>query len=605
MEYLKAKSASKVVLPRGPALEKKILETMKTISNIVGGTLGPGGHPVLIERAEYGLPPIITKDGVTVFRALGFQDPVAHSIMETARDTSVRTANEAGDGTTTAAILAEAFVRLVKSYCKANPKIPPQQVIREIQRVYDEVLGPEIKKLSIKCNLASKKGEKLLKSVACLSGNGDKDLAKAVMECYDICGDEGNVTIIESSGPFGYEVEKVEGYPIPMGYEESTAKFYPMFINEQATQRIVLEKPGFILYFGRVNDIQTVLPLLEKLGEAHKGNYLEIHNFVIIATGFSEAVLASLATNMAYPDTVKFVPLAIPLSPVHNGQRIFLDDLAAVTGAKIFDPMTSPLSDIEGFDGVGNIYLESESNVWKCKGVRGFECSRFRSTVIGFADEEKLLARVNEVESMAAFAESAMDASFMKERLAKLSGGIAKLKVIGSSNGELKERRDRAEDSVCAVRGAIQSGALIGGGWTLAHLAEILPDTQVCNDIISPALSEPIEVLWRNSGVPEDQVLGIRDRVCKSVTDLTGYPKATEIFDAARGEFCNALAWGILDSTPAVRDAIKNAISNATLLGTLGGCIVQPRDREVELKEARDAADWERIKGQNINDEHP
>jgi chaperonin GroEL len=598
MEYLKAKSAPKIVLPRGQTLEKKILETMKTISTVVGGTLGPGGHPVLIERPEYGLPPIVTKDGVTVFRALGFQDPVAHSIMEAARDTSVRTADEAGDGTTTAAILAEAFVRLVKTYCQKNPTVPPQQVIREIQRVYTEVLEPEIKKLSIKCNLETRRGHKLLEAVACLSGNGDKDLAKSVMECYDICGDDGNVTLIESSGPFGYEVEKVEGYPIPMGYEESTQRYYPMFINEPATQRIVLEKPGFILYFGRVNDIQTLLSLLTKLGEAWKGEYLTVHNFVIVATGFSEAVLASLATNMAYPDTIKFVPLAIPLSPVHNGQRLFLDDLAAVTGAKVFDPITAPIGDIEGFEGVGNLKIDA-NQVWQPQGVRAFECSRFRSTIVGFADEDKLATRITEVESMAQLAESVMDATFMRERLAKLSGGIAKLKVIGSSNGELKERRDRAEDAVCAVRGAIKSGALIGGGWTLARLAEILPDTPVCNEIIAPALSEPIEVLWHNSGVPEDKILEVRNKMLDSVSNLTDYPKTTVVWDAAKSENCVALERGILDSTPAVRDAIKNSIANATLLGTLGGCIVQPRDREIEVKESREAAEFEKWRDYN------
>jgi Chaperonin GroEL (HSP60 family) len=605
MEYLKAKSASKIVLPKGPLLEKKILETMKVISEIVGGTLGPGGHPVLIERQEDGLAPIITKDGVTVFRSIGFSDPIAQCIMETARDTSVRTANEAGDGTTTAAILAEAFVRLVKGYCKRNPTIPPQQVIREIQLTYKNNIEPLIKKLSVKCNLDSKKGHKLLEAVATLSGNGDKELGKAVMECYDICGDDGNVTIIENSGPFGYEVEQVQGYPIPMGYEESCQKFYPMFINEPATQRIVLDKPAFLLYFGRLNDIQTILNLLEKLAEAWKHDYLKVFSLVIVATGFSDNVIAALANNMVSPQTLHIVPLCIPQSPMHNGGKNFMDDLAAVTDAKVFDPLTAPVSDIEGFEGIGNLFKDEE-NVYRAKGVRTFECSRFRSTIVGFADEERLAARVVEVEGQAAFAESTMDSVYLKERLAKLSGGIAKLKVIGSSNGELKERRDRAEDAVCAVRGAIQHGALIGGGWTLAYLAENLPDTPVCKEIIEPALSEPIEVLWRNAGVPEDGLLKLRDRVLPSVKEpLQEYPKSTEVFDAAKGEFCNAIERGILDSVPSVRDAIKNAISNATLLGTLGGTVVFPRDREVEMKECRDAAEWERMKNYNPNDEKP
>ena len=594
METIKTKSAAKVVLPRGPELEEKILHTMKTISTVVGGTLGPGGHPVLIERQEHGLPPIITKDGVTVFRALGFQDPIGHCIMETARDASVRTANEAGDGTTTAAILAEAFVRLVKSYCKANPTVPPQQVIREIQRIYDEVLEPEIKSLSIKCNLDSKKGRKLLESVATISGNGDRDLAKAVMECFDICGDEGNVTILESSGPFGYEVEKIEGYPIPMGFEESCAKFYPAFINEPATQRIVLEKPAFLLYFGRLNDIQTTLGILEKFAEAWKNKYCEVFNLVLVATGFSENVLASLATNMVDPTTVNIVPLAVPQSPIPNGQRFFLDDLAAVTDAVVYDPITNPLVNAT-FDGIGNI-AKDEQDIWKVRSVRTFECSRFRSTIVGFASEEVLLKRTEEVKAMSDFAESQLDASYMRERLAKLTGGIAKLKVIGSSNGELKERRDRAEDAVCAVRGAIQSGAIVGGGWALARLISILPDTPVCNDIIAPALSEPVEVLWNNAGASGEQMSANRDRTEQLVASIENYPKETEVWNAATGKFCNALAEGVLDSVPAVRDALKNSISCATLLGTLGGTIVFPRDRELEIKDARDSAEFERMK---------
>ena len=222
MEYRKTKSASKTILCKGPKLEDVVQKTLQTIASIVGGTLGPGGRQVLLERQEFDLPPLITKDGVTVCRSLGFTSPVQQCILESVRDASIATSNTAGDGTTTTCILAESTVRYTKEFCLKNPKVSPQKVVRTLQKCFKTEIEPLIKKLAVMADLSTPEGRQILKDVATVSANGDKELADAVMDCFDLVGDDGNVTLAELSGPSGYEVERVEGYPITTGYEDST-----------------------------------------------------------------------------------------------------------------------------------------------------------------------------------------------------------------------------------------------------------------------------------------------------------------------------------------------------------------------------------------------
>lgn len=630
MQTSKAHSASKQVLARSPELSSKILATTAKIAKIVGDTLGPGGHPVLIERQESDLPPIVTKDGVTVFKSLGFEDSIEQNILECTRDASVKTAQEAGDGTTTATILMEAFTRLTHQYCDRNPNVPPIQVIRKIQHVYETKLLKVIEDCKISCKF-DKKGQKLLHSVAKLSANGDEALADAVMDAFKICGDDGNVTILDVSGPSKYEVEKLDGYPIGVGYEDSCGKYYPLLINDPANQKIMADKPMFLLYFGRITDVQTVVPILEKLTILWTNGDLIPHNIVIVALGFSEAVLQQFALMATRADQLKIYPLVVPQTAITNGQRSFLDDLSAVTGAKVFDPMTAPIEDCtldpnyvdevtgeQGRTDVGNLKLNHELK-WTTVGyddeevgVKYFECGRYRSTIVGFCNPEKVLERQEQVKKLAKAAESKLEADMITERAAKLTGSIAKLKVIGSSNGELKERRDRAEDAVCAVRGALKDGALIGGGWTLVKMAECLDlNDPIENEIIQPALWEPVFILYNNAGL-----LSIEDSdeakhnnqvyLAESFESAGSKDKLQDIVvrDISNGNMVKAVENGILDSLPAVKEALKNAISIATLLGTLGGCVVFGRDKEIDKMETKSYSDFvNNVKMGNMADE--
>lgn len=620
MEYVKAKSAAKRVTGRGAALEEIILRTTAKVANIVGGTLGPGGHPVLVERPEFGLPPNITKDGVTVFRALGAENAEEHCIIETMRDSSVRTALEAGDGTTTATILAHAFVSRIIAYKKAHPDASAQGVVWEVQKTYREILLPAIKKMSVKASLETAAGRKLLLAVAKVSANGDEDLADAIMKCFDITGDDGNVTIVDGSGPFGYPVEKIEGFPVPIGYEECCQHFGAQFVNKPETQQVLLEKPMFLLYYGRINDMSTLLPILDKIHAGVNGDtdmmgrsisppYLTTPNLVVVATGFSDRVLEQMMQNWVTPNALNMLPLRIPHSPILNGDRQFLDDLAAITAADVYDQHGNPAEEAT-FEGLGNIFLDTEDQTggpagkWKPLGIKHVEMGRYRTNILGFAHEPEIEARAAEVRAQLETAESELDTSWIQERLAKLTGGIAKLKVIGGSSAEVKERRDRADDAVCAVRGAIKDGAIIGGGWGLARLAQLLPDTQINREIVRPALLEPIRTLYSNAGVAPTEAEGLLRGLLEWSAPAQKVKEA-ETWNAATRKWVRGIKEGLMDSTPAVRQAVSNAISVASVLGPCGGLVVQPRDTDFEKKEAHASADFNRMIETNIADERP
>jgi chaperonin GroEL len=601
VEYQKVKSVAKQVTPKGAALTKIVLNTTKTIADVVGATLGPGGAQVLIERFEHDMPPIVTKDGVTVFKALGFTDAAQHVIMEAMRDVAIRTAVEAGDGTTTATILAEAISRFINQYCKANPTARAQKVVRRLERVLEETIMPAIAKASIKADPSTKEGKDLLLSVAKVSANGDQELAKAVLECFELVGDEGNVTIVEASGASRYEVEKIDGYPIPMGYDYSCGRFAPMYINDPGRQLTVLDKPVFVLYHGPVHDTMTAFALLDKVGAAYeallRGEQTEYrhHSVVFVATSFSEHVLAAFGAGFqAAVAAIKVFPLTIPKSPFPNYQTEFLEDLSAITGATVFDPVTKSM-DLGTLEDLG-------------PGVESFEASRIRSNIIGRATGEpwdtRCLDRVDIVTTQLQNPESIMDGKMLQERLAKLTGGIAKLRIYGSSNAELREKKDRADDAVCAVRGAIQHGCLPGGGWMLLkiirELALAYPNEAVIQDILKPALMEPVMRLLFNCGMSEDEAVKTLDPILIGIRD-----NVPVIYDAMEDRHGDPIKLGVLDSTPAVAQAIRNSLSMASLIGTLGGIVVIARDNAFERQEARDVQDWMRNANTNEADDRP
>lgn len=596
MQYQRVKSVAKQVTVKGPRLRDQILNTMGTIAEIVGSTLGPGGNAVLIERQELNLPPMVTKDGVTVFRNLGFDDATAHVIMEAARDAAVRTANEAGDGTTTATVLADAIVSRAYRFCEANQKVSPQKVVRKLMACFKDIIEPEVRAKAVKADLSTEDGRSLLWNVAKISANGDTELADAVLQCYQLVGDEGNVTITEVSGASGYEVEQIEGYPIPVGWDDSCHRYAPKFLNDPANQRCLLEKPAFVVYHGHITEIQSITKLMEAIGAAWQTDESFRHNIVLVATGFSETVLAQLALNFAEQVTINVFPLSVPPSPVPGGQLGVLEDICAVTGATMFDALNKPFDSYEP----GLVDIGCNAKV--------FEANRFRSVILSDPNnvdaQIPILDQVEKLKTQKTQAASILDSQFFDERVGKLTNGIAKLKVTGASNGELRERRDRAEDAICAVRGAIRHGCLPGGGWMLLHLAHkiSLIDDSILNAVLVPALKAPVEKMLANCGFNAEEIGAIRSHIEVPIIEA----RAALVYDALEHKLVDPYEGGVLDSAPAVLEALRNSMSIASLLGTLCGTVVFKRDHELERQEARETSSFLRdAESTNPADDRP
>jgi chaperonin GroEL len=569
----KVKTSAKIFTSDLNRLEKTIVTTVDKIANIVGCSLGPGGRNVIIESDLPGIPNKNTKDGVSIFKSLGANDPHEHLIIEQMRDVAVRTVNEAGDGTTTATVISSAFIKNIFNFCKNNRKFSPQKITRIINNMLHDDMLPYIEKNSIKIN---SKNQGLLEKVATISANGDKEMAKAVMEAFEMVGygSSSHVTIQEISGPHGYQVKLIEGFPITKGYEESIGKFHSAFINDQANQRCTLEKPLFVLFDGKINDIVQIQDILGKIGEEYVSGKSDFKNVVIVAHSFADSVLTNLSFNFPNPNTINVVPLSTPLSPIANAELEFLMDVSAFTGAKIFN-MNNPLSDAEPTDFGQN--------------MERIEIYRFRTTIVGDSDPMNIELRVDQLKKQSQTSESKIEKLILEERIGKLTNGIAQLKILGSSNGELKERSDRAEDAVCAVRSAITRGCLPGGCRILINMALDLQDKykddSIVNEILVPSLFEPFMKLLQNAGYNEEE---IEELLEKMINDKKS------VYDVENQIFGDPKELGLFDATLAVEQALKNAVSISSVMGTLGGIVAFPRDKQLEDQFARDEANFER-----------
>ena len=564
----KPKSAAKNMIYRGKKLQDDVLATLSHVASMVGVTLGPGGQQVLIERSEINMKPIMTKDGVTVIKNLGYADANQQLILEAVRDAAVKTANEAGDGTTTATILSNAIAERTSDHLKANPKVSPQRVVREMQKIV-----PELHK-KIAAYRVIPEGEdarNVLLKVATLSANGDSELSEAILEGLDTVGDEGDMTIVEATGPSTYTVQRINGYTVERGYEESARHMANGFINDKSGTMVILEKPLVVLFDGVIND----------LGQIHEGMGL-IHNYItankipsvqvaVVAHGFSDTCLGDLHLNWNHAQTkVKVYPMLTPEKSIQNWRTNFLYDLQAYTGVSVFNPIDRPITD-----------LNPEQLFQNCK-VNKIEVSRYKTMVFADEDSEAIDVRVNELKLQREHPESEYELNDLNVRIGKLTSGIVRLTISGSSSSETREKRDRADDAWMAVRGAIKHGAVPGGGYVMVRLAadlvleaskeENLP-IKIAKDVLSEALTEPTKVLYRNYGYTEEEIT-------KRLGEMLNTDKA---YDLSEEKWVDKLS--LLDSMPAVSESIRNSVSIASLLGTLGGIVAFKRDHETDKAE--------------------
>lgn len=553
------KSKAKSVTADRKIIRQIVHSTINDMANIVGATLGPGGRPVILERD--GLAPLVTKDGVTVAKALGVANAEANIIIESAKEICLRTAKQAGDGTTTAIVLASAITQHGLDFLEKNPKYNPQKMVSELNQLYGGVIVPFLKEHARK---VSERHE--LINVATISANGDTTIAVAAVDAVIAAGEDGQV-LIEEADQDDIRVETVEGCIVTTGLKD-IGSIGLAFINDRSAQQSKMDNGLVFLYDGTINDLKVP----SAIQVAVEGTDLYGKPIMIFAHGFSDTVLEKLAKSSKGGYTV--VPVKTPMGGVANSRSMLLFDLAAYTGAQVIDPgnLDQWIEESEEFGS----FITSKVNL-------------FETFITSEINSDRIQARINELKSIAQVAPSDRERMFAKAAISKLTGGVSTIWVGGGSELEAREKKARVEDAVEAVRSALAEGVIPGGCGVHLVLSDILvkhPDRKLSWDIMVKALRAPFEMLLSNCG---EDFTDVWNALEKYVVNQNQPPKM--IFDANNHMLVNPFEAGIIEPAKVCRVSVGNALSVASLLITLGGIVVTPRDFALEnqLALSRDA----------------
>ncbi|MBV9344103.1 MAG: chaperonin GroEL [Gammaproteobacteria bacterium] len=515
----------------------RMFKGVNVLANAVKATLGPKGRNAVLEKS-FGAP-TVTKDGVSVAKEIELKDKFENMGAQMVKEVASNTSDEAGDGTTTATVLAQAIIRegLKAVSSGRNPM--------DIKRGIDKGVGAaveELKKLSKPC-----KDSKAIAQVGTISANADESIGKTIAEAMDKVGKEGVITVEEGSG-LQNELEVVEGMQFDRGYLSA------YFINNQQNQTAELEKPVILLVDKKISNIRELLPLLE--GVAKSGRPL-----LVIAEDVEGEALATLVVN----NIRGILKVAAVKAPGFGDRRkAMLQDIATLTGGTV-------ISDEVGL----SLEKATINDLGEAKKV---VVEKENTTVIdGAGKPSDIKARIESIRQQAEEATSDYDKEKLQERVAKLSGGVAVIKVGAATEIEMKEKKARVEDALHATRAAVEEGVVPGGGVALIRAQRALEKLEGANEdqtvgirILSRSIEEPLRQIVDNAG--EDAAV-ILNRVKEG--------KAAFGYNAARGEFGDMLEGGILDPTKVTRLALQNAASVAGLLLTTEVMVAEaPKEEE-------------------------
>ena len=549
------RSKAKSITYKRSDIKQIVSQTLDQMATIVGSTLGPGGRVVLIERDT--LSPLITKDGVTVAKSLGAENAEANLIIDAAKEICLKTAKEAGDGTTTAIVLANAITKHGLEFLAANPKYNPQRMVNELQEVYDMVIVPYLK-----ANAIPVKGRDELVHVATISANGDKAIAEVAVTAVMAAGEDGHVLIEEAQGN-QLKVETMDGFIVTSGLKDIGAAGR-LFINDRGNQQTKMDRGLVFLYDGSLNDLKVP----GAIQQAIEGTELFGLPVMVFAHGFADVVIDAFAKTTKGGYTV--VPVKTPMSGVANSRSSFLHDMSAYTGATVYDP------------GTLDAFITTDASA----GFGAFDSAKvgmYESVIQAVPEADRIDARLAELKHLMDVSPSDFDKMHIKAAIGKLTGGISTIWVGGGSELEAREKRDRVEDAVEAVKSAIAEGIVPGGcasQLVISQMISLNPNKKQSWDIMAEALSEPFELLLDNCGESIEEVwpeLGnhILHSAKQGLLPLM-------VFDAQQHIIVNALDAGIIEPAKVCRVTIGNALSVASLLTTLGGIVVSPRNAGLE-----------------------
>ena len=502
----------------------RMLRGVNTLADAVKVTLGPKGRNVVIEKS-FGAP-AVTKDGVSVAREIELEDKFENMGAQMVKEVSSQTADVAGDGTTTATVLAAAIVREGVKAVAAG--MNPMDLKRGIDRAVEAAVT-ELKQLSKPCT-----DNKAIAQVATISANSDKKVGEIIAEAMERVGKDGVITVEEGSG-FEDELEVVEGMQFDRGY------LSPYFVNNQKQMLVELEDPYILMHDKKISNIRDLLPALEGASQANKP-------LLIIAEDIEGEALATLVIN-AMRGIVKVAAVKAP--GFGDRRKAMLQDLAIVTGGQVISDEVGLTLDKVTLDDLGT--------------AKRVVVSKENTTIInGSGTKEDIDTRVDQIRAQIENTSSEYDKEKLQERIAKLAGGVAVIKVGAATEVEMKEKKDRVDDALHATRAAVEEGIVPGGGVALiralSSLGELKGDNvdqQTGISIALRAMEDPLRHIVANSGgEPSVVVQGVREG-----SGNYGY-------NAANGEYGDMVEMGILDPTKVTRTALQNAASVAGLMIT-------------------------------------
>jgi chaperonin GroEL len=506
------------------AARARILRGATLLTDAVRGTLGPRARTVVLERA-YGAP-IVINSGVAVAKEIELADPFENMGAQMVREVAAKTSEVAGDGTTTATLLAYGIVREGMKFVAAG--MNPMDLKRGIERAV-AALVDELKRLAKPCATRTE-----IAQVAAISANNDAAIGELVANAMEKVGKEGVITVEDASG-LASELEVVEGMQFDRGY------LSPYFITVPEKQRAVLEDALVLACDRKISTITDLLPLLEKVAQAGKP-------LLVIAEEVEGEALATLVVN-----SLRGVLKACAVKAPGFGDRrkAMLQDIGILTGATVIAEEVGLTLEKAGLEHLGR--------------AKRVEIDKDETTIIGGAGEPaRIQARIDQIKAEIKDATSDYDREKLQERAAKLAGGVAVVKVGAATETEMKERKARVEDALHATRAAVEEGILAGGGVALLRARAALGELRGANHdedcgirIVLRAVEDPLRQIVVNAGVEPSVVV---DRVVAGDGNF-GY-------NAASGEYGDLVAMGVLDPCKVTRTALQNAASIASLILT-------------------------------------
>ena len=519
----------------------KLKAGVDALANAVKTTLGPKGRNVVIGK-KFGAPHI-TKDGVTVAKEIELKDPVENMGAQMVKEVASKTADIAGDGTTTATVLAQALVTagLKNVTAGANPI--------DLKRGIDKAVGHVVRELK---NISQEVGSNTdkIKQVATISANNDEMIGSLIAEAMKVVGNDGVITVEEAKGTVT-EVKTVEGMQFDRGY------LSPYFVTNQEKMTTEMDSPYILLVDKKISSMKELLPVLEPVVQSGQG-------LLIIAEDLDGDALGTLVVNRIR-GALKIAAVKAP--GFGEKRKEMLQDLAVLTGATVIsEDMGLSLSD---------------ANMSHLGSAEKIEITKDKTTIINGNGETQLIHdRVSQIRTQIDQATSDYEKEKLQERLAKLAGGVAVLYIGAPTETEMKEKKDRVDDALAATRAAVEEGIVPGGGVALIRCIAALDDVNTLNEdeklgvaIVRKSLESPLYQIVANAGDNSDMIV----HFVKNNTGAYGY-------NARTGEFGDMLEMGIIDPTKVTRTAIENAASIASML-LMTECVIvdEPSNDETDM----------------------